>query len=104
MATVFTIYVGFNGPDRSPETQMTNRDTLFRILAGSGMDGYTVYEGLGLWAGQTEPGASVVMIAPKDTDAEYVEAHAKVIANNYKVQAQQEEVWVTRRQEGLMII
>lgn len=104
MATVFTIYVGFNGSDQSPETQMTNRDTLFRILAASGMDGYTVYEGLGLWAGQTEPGASVVMIATRDADAEYVAAHARIIAAKYKDQAEQEEVWLTRRQEDLLVI
>jgi hypothetical protein len=104
MAVVFTIYVGFNGPDQSPETAMTNRDTLFKILASGGMDGYTVYEGLGLWAGKQEPGATVVMIAQNEQDAVEVGLHACEIAREYKEQAQQEEVWLTRRDESLLVI
>lgn len=104
MSFIFTVYVGFNGPDMLPETAMTNRDLLFQILAKSGMDGYTVYEGLGVWNGKQEPGASVVMIAQERTDALFVEAHAHAIAHEYKEKARQEEVWVTKREESLKII
>lgn len=100
MATVYTIYVGFNGP-RGVEY---NRDLLFHVLAGCGLNGYTVIEGTGMYNGIPEPGASVILIAPNERDDEHIREHVAAVANEYKDLAQQEEVWVTRRQEDLLII
>lgn len=100
MATVYTIYAGFNGPNGV----QSNRETLFRILAECGLNGYTVIEGTGMYNGVPEPGASVILIAPNERDDEHIREHVAAVANEYKDLALQEEVWVTRRQEDLLII
>ena len=100
MATVYTIYAGFNGPNGID----CNRDLLFRILSECGLNGYTIIEGVGMYNGVSEPGASVILIAQNERDDEHIREHVAAVANEYKDRAQQEEVWVTRRQEDLLII
>lgn len=100
MATVFTIYAGFNGPLGEEE----NRIILLRILAECGIDGYTLTEGVGVYNGHPEPCAVVTLIAPRDRDASDLAEHVAEVALDYRDQAKQEEVWVTRRQEELLIV
>lgn len=100
MATVFTIYAGFNGPLGEDE----NKRILYQILGECGVNGYTVTEGLGMYNGEPEPCAIVTLIAPRDSLRDALAEHLAEVANRYKDRAQQEEVWVTRRQEELLIV
>lgn len=100
MATVFTIYAGFNGP----LGQERNREILYKILSECGVNGYTVVEGFGMYNGEPEACAMVTLIAPRDSLRDDLAEHLAEVATRYKDQAQQEEVWITRRQEDLLIV
>lgn len=101
MAIVFTAYVGFNGPHDLPSG---NRTTLFELLAGSGLDGYTTYRANGFYQGQEEPSAVIVVIA-KDQDEAVTQGTALLeVCNRYKELTGQQEVWVTRREETLTVL
>lgn len=100
MATVFTIYAGLNGPFGEEQ----NRVILMLILSECGIDGYTLSEGVGVYGGKSEPSAIVTLIAPRDCDAADLAEHVVEVATAYKKEAKQEEVWVTRRQEELLIV
>lgn len=100
MAVVFTIYVGFDGPDGVE----TNRQTLFSLLSESGINGYTVTEAIGTYDGKQEPSATVILISPCDDQAVELGLHAIEVARAYKKQAKQQEVWVSRRAEDLLAV
>lgn len=101
MATVFTIYAGLNGP---LGTEEEHKAILLRILAESGIDGYTLTEGIGVYAGQPELCAVVVLIATNDADASDLSQHVAEVAIEYKDETSQQEVWITRRKEELLIV
>ena len=100
MTTVFTIYAGLNGPLGEDE----NKQILLRILAECGIDGYTWTEGIGFYNGRPELSAIVTLIVANDADVFDMANHVAEVAIGYKDEAQQEEVWVTRREEQLLIV
>jgi hypothetical protein len=101
MATVFTAFVGFNGPNASVNS---NRALLFDLLADSDLVGYTVTEGDGFYDGQPEPSAVVTVIGSTEEETlAYGEALIQA-CRTYKELACQAEVWITRREEDLLIV
>lgn len=103
MAVVITLYAGFCTPgDDYPMRPARNRATLLDLLHRRHPDGFTVLDGIGCWQGQEEPGASVIFIE----EGGGAQLHARVLetARTYKRLAQQDEVWVTRRDETLAVV
>ena len=101
MTVVYTAFVGFNGPNSS---HYGNRALLLDLLACSNLDGYTVTYADGVYEGQAEPSAVVTVIGNTDEQAmDYGEAIIEV-CRQYKEQAGQAEVWITRRTEDLYVV
>ena len=100
MATVFTAYFGYNGPNSSIDF---NRNLLADLLADSGIDGYTVTPAEGFFDGAHEPSAVVTVIC-QDYYAGEVDARIRQVCHSYKHAAEQYSVWLTRRQEDLLVI
>lgn len=105
MAVVFTIYAGLGTPgDDSPDRPARNRAVLLDLLKHCHPDGFTVVDGIGCWEGIEEPGASVIFIAPVDENADALEERVCDTAQAYKIAAEQQEVWITRRREILAVL
>ena len=103
-AHFFTLHVGLDS-DKPGFSRTGNRERLFAILNERHNHGYTAIEGTGSFAGQQEPCVviSVVYVGGGngETDAfNYIQETARVI----KHALGQQEVWVTRRCEGLRIV
>lgn len=100
MATVFTAYFGFNSPVGSADF---NRDLLFDLLADSGLAGYTVVQADGCYEGLHEPSAVVTVIC-QDDEAKSIDKCLRETCLSYKHAAEQDSVWLTRRQEDLLVL
>lgn len=96
---LFTIHIGFSGHDGSSDCVHTNRAILLNCLSKSRLTGYSIVDTDGCYQGNPEPGAWVVIIAPKDDTV--TEQHVHNLARAYKIAAQQNAVWVTKREEVL---
>lgn len=104
MATVYTLHVGFSDAFGNDQHAAANRVRLFHVLDSGNFDGYTVLDSTGCYQGNREPGANVVFIARSDNEAAILEPKIREAAKLYKKLANQEEVWLTARQEILDII
>lgn len=100
MATVFTAYFGYDGPVNSVAY---NRDLLCDLLADSGIDGYTLVEADGFFDGAHEPSAVVTVIC-QDYHVSEVDRRIRDVCVSYKNAAEQHSVWLTRRQEDLLVL
>jgi len=101
---VFTAYVGFNGPVPGPWVVEANRSLLVGLLDDSELTGYTLQLADGFYAGEQEPSATVTVICRTTEEAvAYGEALIGV-CRLYKEIAGQAEVWITRREEELLIV
>jgi len=100
MATVFTGYFGFHGPNTSVDF---NRDLLADLLADSGIDGCTITPAQGYYDGEYEPSAVVTVIC-QDNQASAVDKAFRQVCSSYKHAAEQYSIWLTRRQEDLSVI
>lgn len=96
--TIYTIHVGFavNG---SLQAVDTNRVLLLSILYARHPNGFTVFDRIGYFKGNEEPGASVVII-----DDGSNESFIKETALLIKGDLCQDEVWLTSKEEKLEII
>lgn len=101
MAIVFNAYVGLNGPHALPSG---NRTTLFRLLGDSNLDGYTVCRADGFYQGIDEPSAVITVICQTEGEAVIYGSILRDVCKQYKELAGQEEVWITRRTEGLEVL
>jgi hypothetical protein len=101
MATVFTAYIGFKGPNAHPDV---NRVLLFDLLADSGLNGYTASRSDGYYQGEPEP--SIIITVITRTEQEEINDGTALleVCHRYKELADQEEVWVTRRVEELQVL
>lgn len=103
MATIFTLYAGFNSDNGN--TVDENMAILLGLLNKHFSDGYTFNEVVGMYEGQGEPSVIVTLICTDDTPTERAEYFNAVyrVAADYKRDAAQETVWVTHREESLGI-
>lgn len=100
-ALFLTLHVGLASDD--PAFSITgNRERLFAVLNDRHAFGYTAIEGIGSFAGKQEPCyiISIVYVGDAVGAFDYIEETARQI----KRALAQEEVWVTKRSEGLRII
>jgi hypothetical protein len=100
MATVFTAYFGYKGP---ANTIAFNRDLLSDLLADSRIDGYTLVQADGYFNGAYEPSAVVTVIC-QNHQANEMHRHIHDVCTSYKHAAEQEAVWLTCRQEDLLVV
>jgi len=101
--TVFSMFVGFNGPDERINEFHSNKAALMNFLHASRLPGFSVCFTTGLYDGQEEPSAIVTVIA-KDDQAEKICRILTRVAGHYKTACRQQEVWITSRKENLTII
>jgi hypothetical protein len=104
LATVYTIYVGL-ASNGSTIAVPFNRTTLLDILNDRHSVGFTAIEGHGFYLGEQEPTMLILIChtdkdGPPDTFADYICETAKII----KEKLNQEAVWVTRKEEELVVI
>jgi hypothetical protein len=99
MSTVFTLICGLNSNKETPEQ---NRAALVSILNERHPDGYTLVEATGCWYGNVEPTLLVLFIVRDDSDA--FAQRLNTTAWCYKNTTGQQEVWITRREEGLTVV
>jgi hypothetical protein len=110
MAVVFTAYVGFSGPGGAVDFQSgqnvtgINRALLLQCLEESTLEGYTVTFSTGYYGGQREAGATVVVIDESSLTASGTQLALTDACNRYKELAHQEQVWITVRDESLIIL
>ena len=104
MATVFTLYAGLNSSNVYPNAFDINRSILFGILGRNHSDGFTAFEGYGYFQGVSEPVVVVTIIANGDDEARAAHEAVSLTAKEYKEEANQIEVWITVREEGLIIV
>ncbi len=102
-AFITTLYVGFDSDNGN--NSATNRDILLEELDARFPDGYTVIDAIGRFGGVPENSAQIVLICREDTPTERAEfaTAAYGLAQAYKKRAGQKEVWVTHRQENLVV-
>jgi len=81
-----------------------NGNTLRQILKGSSLLGYSIVEGTGFYEGLREPCLIVSVICPEPEEAAAVEQALLRVAEEYKAATRQQEVWITRRVEDLIIV
>lgn len=105
MATVCTMYVGFHdgSGNNDSSTVVRNRKALFSALNAFCPDGYTVFDGVGCFHGETEPSAVVVFIIKQSDDLKATRENIYRAADTYRKVTNQQEVWITERLEGLQI-
>lgn len=101
MATVFTAYIGFNGPNANPDA---NRVLLFNLLANSGLNGYTASRSDGYYQGEPEPSIIITVITRTEQEEGNDGEALLEVCLLYKELTEQEEVWVTRRVEELQVV
>jgi hypothetical protein len=101
MSTVFTLICGLNGDKGTPEQ---NRAALVSILNERHPDGYTLVEATGCWNGDVEPTLLVLFIVRGDSNAFAKGLELETTAWRYKNATGQQEVWITRREEGLTVV
>lgn len=106
MAIVYTMIVGFGDAEGTTNNVHRNKAILLQLLHENHPDGFTFYESIGCFQGNEEPSATVVFITENLNETETVAFRANLFrtAQEYKVAAQQKEVWITRREEDLKII
>ena len=115
MALIFTLYAGLGGPpvrgNAEPRNYANigthshdNGIALRGILKDSEIEGYTMLEGTGFYGEQVEPCAIVTVICVEPEQAETLKDLLLQVAEDYKRAARQEEVWITRRIEDLIIV
>jgi len=107
MATIFTMYAGLaaNQARGSRSTVINaNRSILLEILNFHHSEGYTLIEGFGCFESQEEPTAIITFIAQTKEAADKLGEKIAVTATEYKELCSQQEVWITRREEELLII
>lgn len=116
MALHLTLYAGLGvGPGSSdPEARGNFSGTSKRtyehgqllksILKDSGLPGYSIVEGSGFYKDNVEPCMIVSVICAEAAESRGVESTLKAVAEQYKELALQEEVWITRRIEDLIIV
>lgn len=104
MAVVITLHAGLSTPgDDSPDRPARNRAALLALLHQRHPDGFTVLDGVGCWQGQEEPGVSAIFIGKRGYCGD-LRAAVSETARAYKTQAQQDEVWITCREEDLTVV
>ena len=107
MATVFTMYAGLavNGAGGNHSIVINaNRAILFELLNRNHSEGFTLLEGLGCFECNEEPTAIVSFIAQTKEAADALGERLAATAAQYKEQGDQQEVWITRREEELLIV
>ena len=107
MATVFTMYAGLAADTTHGNTlalARCNRATLLDCLNFNHSDGFTLFEGIGCFQGKEEPTVIVTFIAQTREAAEELGEQVAATAADYKKFALQQEVWITRREEELLIV
>jgi hypothetical protein len=77
---------------------------LKRILEASALEGYSIVEGTGFYEGLKEPCMIVSVICQDFSQVAAAEAGLLDVAKAYKQAARQQEVWITRRVEDLIIV
>lgn len=103
---VFTVFAGHADRHGNCDDHVVaaNRIILYdlvdRIL---GKHGATVIDGRGFYRGRHEPGSSIIVISPQK-DRQHVATLVYRLASDYRNEADQQEVWVTIREEKLEII
>jgi hypothetical protein len=100
MAFVFTAYFGFNGPNNDPDA---SRELLLNLLNDSDLTGFNLAFGTGSYGGITEPSAVVTVITTRP-EADGQGESLRAVCLEYKHIAEQECVYITRREEDLMIV
>lgn len=103
-AFFFTLHVGLQS-DKPGFSVTGNRERLFSILSERHSHGYTAIEGIGSFACKQEPCIIVNVIhvgnGPHIEEAfSYIQETASIIRSALG----QEEVWLTKRCEGLRIV
>jgi hypothetical protein len=103
-AFFFTLHVGLESDD--PGFSVTgNRERLFAILDDRHNHGYTAIEGIGSFAGRREPCISISVIYVGDgIGHEGAFSYIQETAREIKRALGQQEVWITRRTEGLRVV
>jgi len=106
MAIVYTMIIGFGDAEGTIKNIHRNRAILFQLLNENHPEGFTFHESLGCFQGNEEPSAAVVFITENLDETKTVAFRANLFrtAQEYRVAAQQKEVWITRREEDLKII
>jgi hypothetical protein len=107
MATIFTMYAGLAiskaGGSHSIITN-ANRSILLEILNRNHSEGYTLLEGIGGFECYEEPTVIASFVAQTKEAADELGERVAAIAAEYKEQGDQQEVWITRREEELLIV
>lgn len=103
---VFTVFAGHADRHGNCDDHVVaaNRIILYdlvdRIL---GKHGATIIDGRGFYRGRHEPGSSIIVISSQK-NREQVAKLVYKLASSYRNDADQQEVWVTVREEELAII
>ena len=99
----FTLYVGL-ASDKPRFSVITNRERLFTILNSRHSHSYTVIEGIGSFKGRQEPCMSVSIAYIGESVNDSFLSYIIETANEIKTKLGQEEVWISKRDEGLRIV
>ena len=107
MATIFTMYAGLaiNEPGGSHSIVINaNRSILLEILNRNHSEGYTLLGGIGCFECNEEPTVIANFIAQTKEAADELGERVAATAAEYKELGAQQEVWITRREEELLIV
>ena len=107
MATVFTMYAGLATNEAGGNLSVVinaNRAILLDLLNLNHSEGFTLFEGLGCFEYNEEPTAIVSFIAQTKEAADALGERVAATAAKYKEEGDQQEVWITRREEELLIV
>jgi hypothetical protein len=107
MATVFTMYAGLavNGTGGNHSIVINaNRALLLDLLNRNHSEGFTLFKGLGCFECNEEPTVIVSFIAQTKEAADELGERVAATAAKYKEEGDQQEVWITRREEELLIV
>ena len=104
MATIFTLHVGFADSYGNDGNAILNRSILFSCINTIEFDGYTVVDTVGCYQGLQESGANVIFIGIGIRETSELLLKVRALANLYKAEASQSEVWLTCRTETLDIL
>ena len=103
---VFTMFAGHANRhgNSDPHIVAANRVILYDLVdLILGQHGATVIDGHGFYRGSHEPGSSIIVISSQK-NREQVAKLVYKLASSYRNDADQQEVWVTVREEELAII
>ena len=101
MTTVFTAYVGLESQNEEL-SKHSNKATLIGLLNASDLS-YSIVYADGMYLGTEEDSAIITCIAEEEAGG-YTKHKLIKALNSYKLLAQQQEVWLTERQEYLEVL